>query len=60
MDNPELHAYQLHDVISFEIVGAYTLKLTFDDNTEQTINFEPILSGPMFGPLCDLEVFEQV
>ena len=60
MSKPELHDYELHDVSDFEIVGDYTIRLKFDDNTEQTINFEPILYGPMFGPLRDLKVFNQV
>jgi hypothetical protein len=60
MGNHELYDHELHDVSSFEIVGDYTLRLEFDDGTEQLIDFEPILYGPMFGPLRDLEVFNQV
>jgi hypothetical protein len=56
----ELHNYELHVVSAFESVDDYTLKLTFDDNTEQTINFEPILYGPLFEPLRDLAIFNQV
>ncbi|MCP4416096.1 MAG: DUF2442 domain-containing protein [Chloroflexi bacterium] len=52
--------YELHDVTDFEIVSDYTIKLVFDDQTEQTINFEPILSGPLFGPLRNLTLFNQV
>ncbi|MDQ3248031.1 MAG: DUF2442 domain-containing protein [Chloroflexota bacterium] len=51
---------ELHDVTHFEIVGDYTICVRFDDKTEQTINFEPILHGPMFGPLRDLALFNQV
>src|SRR6266853_837086 len=47
-------------VCSFEIVSAYTLHVRFDDGTEQTIDFQPILAGEMYGPLRDLEVFERV
>jgi hypothetical protein len=60
MDRPGLHDHKLYDVTAFEIVGDYTLRLTFDDGTEQVIDFEPILSGPLFGPLRDLEIFNQV
>lgn len=60
MGNHELYDHELHDISSFEIVGHYTLRLEFDDGTEQLIDFEPILYGPMFGPLRDLEVFNQV
>jgi hypothetical protein len=32
----------------------------FDDQTERVIDFEPILSGPVFGPLKDKVLFNQV
>ena len=51
---------QIHRVTQFEIVGDYIIRLTFDDQTEQTIDFEPILSGPIFGPLRDKSLFDQV
>jgi len=47
-------------VESFEIISSYTLKVRFDDNTEQVIDFEPILFGELFGPLRDLNLFNQV
>jgi hypothetical protein len=47
-------------VVSFEIVSAYTLRVHFDDVTEQTIDFRPILAGELYGPLCDLELFNRV
>ena len=50
----------IYRVISFEIVSPYTLRVTFDDSTEQVINFEPVLSGELFAPLRDLELFNQV
>lgn len=42
------------------IVGDYTIRVMFDDASEQVIDFEPILYGPMFEPLRELEVFSQV
>ena len=51
---------QIYRVTAFEIIDAYTLHLTFNDQSEQTINFEPILSGPVFGPLKDRQLFNQV
>jgi len=30
-------------VTEFEIVRDYVIRVTFDDQTEQTINFEPVL-----------------
>lgn len=50
----------IYRVESFEIVSAYTLRIRFDDDTEQVINFEPVLAGELFGPLRDLRPFHQV
>ena len=52
--------HKLFRVTDFEIVGDYTLRIHFDDGTEQTINFEPVLYGPVFAPLRDLDLFNQV
>lgn len=52
--------HEIHRVRSFEIVGPYTLNVRFDDDTEQQINFEPVLGGELFGPLKDLSVFNRV
>jgi hypothetical protein len=53
-------SHSIHRVDSFDIVAPYTLKIKFDDSTTQTINFEPILSGEMYGPLKNLPLFNQV
>lgn len=53
-------ATSLHDVTDFVFVENYVLKVRFDDGTERTIDFEPILVGPLFGPLRDPHVFRQV
>lgn len=47
-------------VCSFEIVGPYSLRVRFDDDTEQVINFEPVLGGTLYRPLRDLAVFNRV
>jgi hypothetical protein len=47
-------------VVAFEIVADYTLRIRFDDETEQTIHFRPILAGELFGPLRDLKLFARV
>ncbi|OGO38033.1 MAG: hypothetical protein A2Z03_04070 [Chloroflexi bacterium RBG_16_56_8] len=47
-------------VQAFEIVAPYTLRVQFDDNTSQTINFRPIIAGELYGPLRDLNLFNQV
>jgi Protein of unknown function (DUF2442) len=50
----------INRVQSFEIVAPYTLIVRFDDNTEQTIDFRPILAGEIYGPLRNLSLFNQV
>ena len=52
--------HPIYRVMSFQIVSPYTLRLQFDDQTEQTIDFQPILAGELYGPLRDLSVFNQV
>ena len=52
--------HPIHRVRAFEIVSPYTLCVRFDDTPEQTIDFEPILEGELYGPLRDLELFNQV
>lgn len=53
-------SHPLVDVVDFEIVGDYTLRVVFDDGSQQVIDFRPVLYGEVFGPLRDLEVFNQV
>lgn len=53
-----MHA--VHAVRSFDVVAPYTLHVRFEDNTEQTIDLEPILAGELYGPLRDLHLFNQV
>lgn len=52
--------HNLYRVTGFEIVDDYVLRVQFNDGTEQTIDFEPVLYGPIFGPLRDLALFNQV
>lgn len=52
--------HPIYRVRSFEFVSDYTLRVRFDDDTEQTINFRPILAGELYGPLRDLNLFKQV
>src|SRR4051812_27176695 len=53
-------AHDIHSVETFEVVGPFTLRVEFEDGIEQTINFEPILAGEIFGPLRDRTLFEAV
>ena len=52
--------HPIYRVVSFDIVGRYTLRVTFDDGSAQVIDFSPVLRGEMFGPLRDSALFNQV
>jgi len=52
--------HPIHRVSEFQIVAPYTLRLRFEDGSEQTINFQPVLAGELYGPLNDLALFNQV
>jgi hypothetical protein len=52
--------HAIYRVTAFKIVGDYTLRIHFDDGTEQVIDFKPALYGPVFEPLRDLDLFNQV
>jgi hypothetical protein len=45
---------------SFSRLLPYTLLAKFDDKTQQTIDFEPILAGELLGPLQDPALFNRV
>jgi len=52
--------HPIYRVVAFEIVGPYTLRVVFDDGTEQVIDFRSVLEGPLYGPLRDEGLFNQV
>lgn len=52
--------HAIHRVVGFAIVEPYTLNLSFDDGSEQRIDFRPVLEGELFGPLQDLNLFNAV
>jgi hypothetical protein len=52
--------HPIHRVEGFSLVSSYVLRITFDDQTEQVIDFEPLLAGDLFGPLRDPSIFRQV
>jgi hypothetical protein len=52
--------HPIHRVEAFSVVGDYTLRVRFEDETEQVIDFLPILVGALYAPLRDLAVFNQV
>jgi hypothetical protein len=48
------------DVVSFYIVGPYTLQIGFADGTEHVVNLYPVLNKGVLRSLRDLSVFNQV
>lgn len=46
-------------VIHADYRGEYRIHLTFNDNTEKTIDFREWLDGPVFEPLKDLQYFQR-
>ena len=52
--------HRLYKVMAMAIFGEYTLRLEFDDGAIQVIDFAPILFGELYGPLRDLNLFNQV
>jgi hypothetical protein len=53
-------SHAIHRVTEFEVVGPYTLSVSFADGTSQVIDFEPVLHGALFRPLRDLDQFNAV
>jgi len=53
-------SHPIHRVKSFAIAGPYTLQVDFADGTSRRIDFSPVLTGELFGPLRDRQLFEQV
>lgn len=50
----------IYRVTAFEITAPYTLRIDFADGVSRTIDFRPVLGGEMYGPLLDLDVFNDV
>lgn len=46
-------------VTAVEVVGPYVLHVTFDDGSCRTVDVEPVLWGPMFEPLRDVDRFNE-
>lgn len=55
-----MNEHRIYRVCKLAVVAPYTLRVGFDDGTEQTIDFEPVLAGELFGPLLNQSVFDQV
>lgn len=50
----------LRDVIRVEVIGAYRLRLTFDDGTVGDVDFTKRKWRGVFEPLSDQDYFAQV
>src|SRR5438552_8110346 len=53
-------SHPIYRVKFVTLVRPFTLQVGFDDQTEQIIDFSPILAGELYGPLRDLALFNQV
>jgi hypothetical protein len=52
--------HPIYKVRSVKIVAPFTLRVGFDDATEQVIDFRPVLAGELYRPLRELALFNQV
>jgi len=52
--------HPIYRVMGFEIVAPHILRVRFDDDTAQTIDFRPVLSGELYSPLKDVGLFNGV
>jgi len=52
--------HPIYKVTGFEILDTHVLRVSFNDGSIQTINFQPILAGELYGPLREIEFFGKV
>ena len=52
--------HPIYKVRSFQKLAPYTLRVRFNDGMQHAINFFPILTGELYGPLRDLKLFNRV
>jgi len=55
-----MRSHPIFRVRSFQVDAPYTLRIQFDDDSEHVISFERVLAGELYGPLRDLQLFNQV
>jgi Protein of unknown function (DUF2442) len=51
--------YRIPYVTKAEYRGSYRIHVTFDDNSEKTIDFQRYLKGVVFKPLKDMKYFRR-
>lgn len=49
----------MHDVVGLTFGSGYPITLRFADGFERTIDFDPSLLDPRFGPLRDIHLLRQ-
>jgi hypothetical protein len=52
--------HPIHRVTGFERIAPFILRVQFEDASSQVIDFRPVLSGEIYGPLGDARLFDQV
>ncbi|MBI4408141.1 MAG: DUF2442 domain-containing protein [Gemmatimonadetes bacterium] len=52
--------HEIHRVTGFEKVAPFTLRVSFEDGTEQVIDFRPVLGAGVFEPLEEPAYFDRV
>jgi len=52
--------HEIRKIKSFRIAAPYTLEIVFGNNNLKTINFFPVLSGEIYGPLKNPDCFNKV
>jgi hypothetical protein len=52
--------HAIYRVTSFDLLAPYTLRVSFDDDTQKTIDFEDVLAGDLYRPLRDPALFNLV
>lgn len=48
--------HEIYVVTAFEVIAPYTVRVEFDDGSEQVINLWPMLRGALYTPLRNLTV----
>lgn len=52
--------HEIHQVVAFQKVAPFTLRVEFEDGKSQVIDFRPVLRGELYGPLQEPSMFDRV
>ena len=52
--------HNIYKIKAFRLAGKYSIKIIFDDDTQKTIDFSPVLNGEMYSRLRDPDYFKKV